>query len=163
VVTNHWNLQYCSTTKILMHQQAWWTEYLSAFNLVICFHPGTLGNKPDRLTRQWDIYLKEGNSDYASVNPQNYHLVFTFKQLASSLQATTLSIPVLHGSLIMDAERLNSDIWSQLQEDPISAKHLNNQSNSQWTLDPNGLLHQPQMHLCSKLWQSPTLCSPVLT
>jgi len=29
------------------------------------------------LTRQWDVYLKEGNSDYASINTQNYCLVFT--------------------------------------------------------------------------------------
>ena len=36
-----------------------------------CFHPGKLRTKPDTLTRQWDIYLKEGNSDYATVNPQN--------------------------------------------------------------------------------------------
>ena len=87
-----------------------------------------------------DIYLKEGNSDYASVNPQNYHPVFTSKQLASSLQATTLSIPALNGSLIMNAERLHSDIQSQLQEDPISEEHLNNQSDPQWTLNPDGLL-----------------------
>src|SRR5882724_13620027 len=40
----------------------------------------------------------------------------------------------------MDAERLNSNIWSQLQEDPISAEHLDNQSDPQWTLDPDGLL-----------------------
>src|SRR5882724_7654772 len=41
----------------------------------------------------------------------------------------------------MDAEMLHSDIQSQLQEDPISAEHLDNQSDPQWTLDPNGLLH----------------------
>src|SRR5882724_9603449 len=64
-------------------------------NLIICFCPRKLGTKPDALTRQWDVYLKEGNSDYASVNPQNYRPVFTSEQLASSLRATTLSIPVL--------------------------------------------------------------------
>jgi len=69
-----------------------------------------LGMKPDTLTGQWDIYLKEGNSNYASVNPPNFHPVFTCKQLASSLQATTLKMPSLHGSLIMDAERLYSNI-----------------------------------------------------
>src|SRR5882724_6348197 len=141
VVTDHRNLQYFSMTKILTHQQARWSEYLSGFNLIICFHPGKLGTKPDALTRRWDVYLKEGNSDYASVNPQNYHPVFTSEQLASSLQATTLSIPVLRGSLIMDAERLHSDIRSQLREDPISPEHLNNQSDPKWTLDPDGLLH----------------------
>src|SRR5882724_9241306 len=141
VVTDHWNLQYFSTTKILTRQQAHWSEYLSRFNLVIRFRPRKLGTKPDALTRRWDVYLKEGNSNYASVNPQNYRPVFTSEQLASSLRATTLSIPVLRGSLIMDAERLHSNIRSQLRDDPISAEHLDNQSDPEWTLDPNGSLH----------------------
>ena len=85
IITDHRNLQYFSPTKILMHQQAHWSEFLSAFNLVICFHPGKLGTKPDALTRQWDIYPKEGNSDYATVNPQNHQPVFTSEQLVSSL------------------------------------------------------------------------------
>ena len=54
------------------------------FNLVICFHPGKLGTKHDTLTRQWDIYLKEGNSDYATINLQNYQPVFMTEQLALS-------------------------------------------------------------------------------
>jgi len=70
--------------------------------------------KPDALTRRWDVYLKEGSSDYASANPQNFRPVFTSEQLASSLQATSYSIPVLRGSLIMDTEQLHSDIKSQL-------------------------------------------------
>src|SRR5467141_471993 len=40
----------------------------------------------------------------------------------------------------MEAERLHSDIWSQLRDDPISTEHLNNQSDPKWTLDPDGLL-----------------------
>ena len=51
VVTNHKNLEYFSTTKILTHHQARWSEYLSQFNLIIWFHPGWLGTKPDALTR----------------------------------------------------------------------------------------------------------------
>src|SRR5467141_3712693 len=51
VVTDHRNLQYFSTTKILTHQQARWSAYLSAFNLIIRFRPGKLGTKPDALTR----------------------------------------------------------------------------------------------------------------
>jgi len=52
VVTDHKNLEYFSTTKILMCRQARWLEYLSQFNLVIRFCPGRLGTKPDTLTRQ---------------------------------------------------------------------------------------------------------------
>src|SRR5882724_8922968 len=97
-----------------LRHQARWSEYLLAFNLVIRFRPGKFGTKPDALTRRWDVYLKEGSSDYASVNPQNFRPVFTSEQLASSLRATTLTIPALRGSLIMDAKRLHADICTQL-------------------------------------------------
>ena len=51
VVTDHKNLDYFSTTKILTWRQVWWSEYLSQFNLVIRFRPGHLGTKLDALTR----------------------------------------------------------------------------------------------------------------
>ena len=51
VITDHKNLKYFSTTKILNRRQARWAEYLCQFNLVIRFRPGKLGAKPDALTR----------------------------------------------------------------------------------------------------------------
>jgi len=85
IVMDHKNLEYFSTTKILTRQQARWSEYLSQFNLVICFCPRRLGTKPDALTRRWDIYPKGGDNSYASVNPHNFRLVFTHEQIAASL------------------------------------------------------------------------------
>ena len=79
VITDHKNLEYFSTTKLLTWRQAHWLEFLSQFNLVICFRPGELGAKPDSLTRRWDVYLKEGERDYASVNLHNLCPVFTNK------------------------------------------------------------------------------------
>src|SRR5882724_1989049 len=67
--------------------------------------------------------------------------MFTSEQMALSLQTTTLTIPVLQGSLIMDAEQLHTDIQTQIQEDPVSNEHLSIQSDPNWTLDPDGLLH----------------------
>ena len=96
IVMDHKNLEYFSTMKLLTWWQAHWSEFLSQFNLVIHFHPRKLGTKPDSLTRWWDIYLKEGERDYASVNLHNLHPVFTNKQLASSLCATSFYTPVLH-------------------------------------------------------------------
>ncbi|ESK88468.1 retrotransposon nucleocapsid protein [Moniliophthora roreri MCA 2997] len=78
IVTDHKSLEYFSTTKILTRQQ-----------------PGRLGAKPDALTRCWDIYPKEGDTGYASVNLQNFQLIFTEEQLISSLWATYLEEPVL--------------------------------------------------------------------
>ena len=85
VVMDHKNLEYFSTTKILMYRQARWSEYLSQFNLVIYFHPRHLGIKPDAFTRWWDVYPKGGDNGYASMNSHNFHLVFTHEQIAVSL------------------------------------------------------------------------------
>jgi hypothetical protein len=60
VVTDHKNLEYFATTKMLTRRQARWSEYLLQFNLIIRFRPGHLRAKPDALTRRWDVYPKEG-------------------------------------------------------------------------------------------------------
>ena len=52
VLTDHKNLQYFMTTKLLSHRQARWSEYLSRFNFVIVYRPGSQGQKPDALTRR---------------------------------------------------------------------------------------------------------------
>jgi len=52
VITDHKNLEYFSTTKILTRRQARWSEYLSQFYLVVRFRPRHFGTKPDALTRQ---------------------------------------------------------------------------------------------------------------
>jgi hypothetical protein len=65
VVTDHKNLEYFATTKLLSRRQARWSEFLHQFNLLIHFRPRKLGAKPDSLTRRWDVYPKEGDKDYA--------------------------------------------------------------------------------------------------
>ena len=81
VVTDYKNLEYFSTTKVLTQRQVQWSEYLSQFNLVIKFCPGHLSTKLDTLTRRWNIYPKEGNTSYSTVNPHYFKLIFTQEQL----------------------------------------------------------------------------------
>jgi hypothetical protein len=95
VVTNHKNLEYFSTTKLLTRRQARWSEFLSQFNFTIRFCPGKLGAKPDALTRHWDIYRKGGNNDFAMVNPTNLRPIFTQEHLTSSLHASFLTSPII--------------------------------------------------------------------
>ena len=141
VITDHKNLEYFSTTKILSRRQAHWSELLSQFNLVIHFCPGKLREKPNALTRWWDIYPKEGDSDYATINPHNFHPVFTQEQLASSLRATIILSPVLWAMSLMDIEQLHSNIHSTLSTNSIASIHLKSEkSNPQWSLNSNGLL-----------------------
>ena len=144
VLTDHKNLEYFSTTKVLTRRQARWSEYLSQFNLVIRFRPGRLGTKPDSLTRRWDVYPKGGNSDYASVNPSNLRPMFTQEQISTSLRATQLLEPVLRASVIMDQEQLNSDILSELPNDPIYIAHKK-EPQPRWSETPDGFLRHDNL------------------
>ena len=116
-----------------------WSEYLSQFNLVIHFCPGHLGTKPDALTRQWDIYQKEGDNGYASVNPYNFHPVFIHKQIAASLWATILTTPTLHAAMILDQDQLYSDILVTLPFDSSISNHLLHLEEC-WSKDNTGFL-----------------------
>ena len=139
VVTDHKNLEYFSTTKLLTRFQVRWSEFLCQFNLTICFCPSRLGTKPDALTRQWDVYPKEGGSDYASVNPHNLRPIFMQEQLALSLHTTFFSVPTLRATIIMDIEKLRSDIHLSLRSDLIASAQLDSPS-PHWSVDSEGFL-----------------------
>ena len=144
---DHKNLEYFSTTKLLTCHQARWLEFLSQFNLVIRFCPGKFGTKPDALTRRWDVYSKEGDSDYAKINLQNLRPVFTQEQLALSLRATYYSELVLRAAGLMDIGRLHEDILSAQKANKHSSDTLSAlsdkikfNSDTCWSDDDQGLL-----------------------
>ena len=83
VVTDHKNLEYFSTMKILSQHQAHWSEFLSGFNMVIRFRPGRLGTKPDALTRHPNLYPKRGEKDVVST--LNLKPIFSLDILSTSL------------------------------------------------------------------------------
>ncbi len=118
VVTDHKNLEYFATSKVLTRRQVRWSEYLCHFNMVIRFRPGKLGQKPDLLTRQWDVYPKEGDKAYGQVNPQNFRPIFSHEQLTASVRASFLEDVVLRATVIMDIDALHADIRAQLPSDP---------------------------------------------
>ena len=131
VITDHKNLEYFSTTKTLSRHQARWSEYLSAFNMVVRFRPGKLGEKPDSLTRRADYYLKRGDGDFTLANPQNLQPIFTQEKLAIALRTMHLTEVSLNAAAlvddaipILDAAALFEDIKTGLQEDPIASKEL---------------------------------------
>src|SRR5882724_9167507 len=109
VLSNHKNLEYFATTKQLMRRQVRWSEYLSGFNYLICYHAGRLGTKPDALTRREDVYPR-GENAYALANPHNFQSMFKAGQLlrAIILDSVSLLVSIRHG----------------LQTDPIARSHL---------------------------------------
>ena len=61
------------------------------------------------------------------------------EQLASSLHTMFLSIPILHAMIIMDIEKLHSNIQSSLHSHPIASAQLNSLS-SHWSINSEGFL-----------------------
>jgi len=58
VYTDHKNLEYFHTTKLLNRRQARWAEMLSEFNFKIIYHPGERNGKADALSRRVDRELE---------------------------------------------------------------------------------------------------------
>jgi len=107
VLSDHENLEYFATTKQLTHHQVCWSEYLSGFNYLICYHAGWLGTKPDALTC-W-VY-PHGENVYTLANLHNFHSMFKAGQLLQViiLNSAFLLISIQHG----------------LQAYPIAQSHL---------------------------------------
>jgi hypothetical protein len=61
VLSDHRNLEYFMSTKMLNRRQARWSEFLSRFNFKINYRPGKQGEKPDALTRRSEDLPKEGD------------------------------------------------------------------------------------------------------
>ena len=61
VYTDHKNLEYFTTTKVLNRRQARWADYLSLFDFKIIFHLGRENGKADALSRRADPGLEGGS------------------------------------------------------------------------------------------------------
>jgi len=61
VLSDHKNLEYFMSTKLLNHRQARWSEFLSCFDFRIVYRPRKAGGKPDALTRRSGDLPKEGD------------------------------------------------------------------------------------------------------
>jgi hypothetical protein len=61
VFTDHKNLEYFATTKVLTRRQARWAEHLAEHNLKVVYRPGIKNAKADMLSRRWDYAPLEGS------------------------------------------------------------------------------------------------------
>ena len=153
VVTDHKNLEYFATTKVLTRRQARWSEYLSGFNYVVRYRPGRLGGKPDALTRRPGVYPKGGEGAYALANPQNIQSIFKEGQLLPADRSTPSesSVPLsdpnsdspnsvlARFAQALDFDLLLRDIRESLPEDKTIEAHLTSPS-PPFSLSESGLL-----------------------
>lgn len=67
IYSDHKNLEYFSTSKVLTRRQARWMEFLSHFDFEIIYRKGSLMAKPDALTRRSEL---QGGSKASEAAPK---------------------------------------------------------------------------------------------
>ena len=67
VYTDHKNLEYFNSTKVLNCRQARWAEILSEFDFVIVYRPGEKNGKADALSRRLDPELEGGSESHPEI------------------------------------------------------------------------------------------------
>jgi hypothetical protein len=60
VLTDHKNLEYFMTTKVLNRRQACWAQELGSVDFKIYYRKGTSNGKPDRLSRCLEYHPEKG-------------------------------------------------------------------------------------------------------
>jgi len=98
IYTDHRNLEYFATTKVLNRRQARWSELLANYSFTIVYRPGKAMGKPDAMSRRHDF--AEGSK-------------------ASDAPAHTLLKP---GQLVLAAVRTPADSESPLLRDIRAAQ-----------------------------------------
>src|SRR6202000_3240049 len=145
VITDHKNLEYFATTKLLTRRQARWSEYLSGFSYTVRYRPGKQGLKPDALTRRSDVYPQGGEGAYELANPQNLQTLFSEGQLIASARATfaltknIVEYDVVLRATTLDSDSLRSDIIAALRTDELAKNHYDNPT-LPWSKSTYGLL-----------------------
>ena len=152
VITDHRNLEYFMSTKLLNRRQARWSEFLSRFDFKITYRPGKQGLKPDSLTRRSEDLPQRGDQrlthqSQVILKPKNFDLPaesLPVKSLpveslpAGSLPAKglpsnqTLNDDLTQGITLRNTHTYQIDVNSSLQDlftkgyrqDPIPTKIL---------------------------------------
>jgi transposase InsO family protein len=91
VYTDHKNLEYFATPKVLNRRQARWAEFLAIYNFTISYRPGKSMGKPDALSRRSDF--AEGSK--ASDAPPRMLLKPDHLQLFATLSHAAIGEPQL--------------------------------------------------------------------
>jgi hypothetical protein len=63
VYTDHQNLEYFTTTKVLNRRQARWAQELASIDFKICCRPRSQNGKPDALSRRSEYHPQKGGSE----------------------------------------------------------------------------------------------------
>jgi len=109
VFTDHHNLEYFTTTKVLNRRQARWAEQLAGINFRIYYRPGTQNGKPDALSRRPEYRPEKGGIENQLITTvlEKKHLEERSTRSFVCSSARLMSLP---------ARRWGRDFLAQLKE-----------------------------------------------
>ena len=94
VFTDHHNLEYFTTTKVLNRRQARWAEKLASIDFRIHYRPGTQNGKPDALSRRTEYRPEKGGIENqpitTALNKNHFEGRLTHTFVASSARLASL-------------------------------------------------------------------------
>jgi hypothetical protein len=112
VHTDHKNLEYFMSAKVLNRRQARSSISLSRFNFVITYRPGSKQIQSDALSRRAYLTPREGDATYD-------------QQKTTLIKPKQLQLKIIHTTTSVDASFLQ-DIRVSLNFDPLALKLKNN-------------------------------------
>jgi hypothetical protein len=80
VFSDHQNLEYFTTTKVLNHRQAHWAQELAGIDFKIYYRPGSQNGKPDTLSRHSEYRPAKGGSENQTITTVLHKKHFTSAQ-----------------------------------------------------------------------------------
>ena len=107
VLSDHKNLEYFMSTKLLSRRQARWSEFLLRFNFKIVCRPSKASAKPNALTRRSGNLPKEGDK-YDECTKFQYHAVLKLQNL-TELPDTDTALILTCGQINEEAQRAEED------------------------------------------------------
>jgi len=104
VFSDHQNLEYFTTTKVLNRRQARWAQELASIDFKIYYRPGTKNGKPDALSRHSEYCPEKGGSESQPITTVLHKTHF-----AKPIQVAGAVNPQQEGTaFIISAARLGS-------------------------------------------------------
>ena len=93
VYSDHQNLEYFTTTKVLNRQQARWAQELAGIDFRIYYRPGSMNGKPDALSRCSEYRPEKGGSENQPITMVLKRQHFTEQQVLDERKGKTFICP----------------------------------------------------------------------
>ncbi|KAH8152984.1 uncharacterized protein LAJ45_03211 [Morchella importuna] len=121
VFTDHKNLEYFNSTKVLTRWQARWSENLAGYNLKVVYRPGERNGKPDVLSRRWDHRPEEGSE---TLRPEPQMFFRPGQLVLDPVKLTAVRVNQLQNTFLerLSAAAKEDGIWQELHRSLVERK-----------------------------------------